>query len=153
MRNRSKLICRDRAMKRFVKGVSTGLLLLGQTGCITPAPMTIDGLEFLNAGDLPITDVELRVLGTYEVASCNYIVAHGRFSTRFPLLEYRGNAIRVSWNNRLGSYQFGPLVIPPPAATPEKPVRVVITFQVTGEPVVTFQEKQSTDLKEKYERE
>jgi hypothetical protein len=127
-------------MKWFTKGFFAVLLTLGLTGCIS-SPMKIAGLEFVNATDMPVTDVELRVLGTYEVASCNYIVARGRFRTTFPLLDYRGNEIQVSWKNRLGNYNFGPKMIPPPPETPANPVMVVITLAPNGQAFVSFREE------------
>lgn len=128
-------------MKWFVKGFFTLLVLFGLTGCAS-TPMKIAGLEFVNAIDEPITDVELRVLGTYEVASCNFIVAQGTFSTKFPLLEYRGNEIQVFWKTRNGNYVYGPELVPPPETTPEKPVMVVVTLSLGGRASVSFREEQ-----------
>ena len=127
-------------MKGFVKGFFAVLVLLGLTGCVS-SPMKIAGLAFVNATDGPVSDVELRVLGTYEVASCSYIVARGRFETTFPLLEYRGNEIQVFWNTRLGNYHFGPKMIPPPTETPANPVMVVITLAPNGQAFVSFREE------------
>ncbi|MDF7798083.1 hypothetical protein P4C99_01310 [Pontiellaceae bacterium B1224] len=123
-----------------MKWFAATLLLLGLTGCAS-TPLEIAGLEFVNATDEPITDAELRVLGTYELASCNFIVAQGQFSTKFPLLEYRGNEIQVFWKTRNGNYVYGPELIPPPKETPEKPVIVVITFSVGGRAAASFREE------------
>jgi hypothetical protein len=126
-------------MKWFTMGISV-LALLGMMGCAS-APMKIAGLEFVNATEMPITNVELHVLSTFEVASCNYIGPSGRFKTTFPLLEYRGNEIQVFWSNRLGKHTFGPKVIPQPKETPDKPVMVVITLSPGGRTYVAFEEE------------
>ena len=114
-----------------------GLLM---AGCVS-APMQIAGLEFVNETDMPITGVELRVVGTYEVAACNYISPRGRFSTKFPLLEYRGNEIEVVWKDRLGKHHFGPKVIYPPDPAPSGPVMAVISLHPAGHAYGSFAEQ------------
>jgi hypothetical protein len=126
-------------MKWFVKFFCTLLVLLGMSGCAT-APMKIAGLEFVNSTDFPITNVELQVLSTYEVASCNYITPGGKFKTTFPLLEYRGHEIQVFWSNRLGKHTFGPTVVPQPKDTSGKSMMVVITLAPGGRASVSFRE-------------
>jgi hypothetical protein len=109
-------------------------------GCVS-APLQIAGLEFVNETDMPITDVELRVEGTYEVASCSYISPRGRFTTRFPLREYRGREIEVVWLDRLGRHQFGPKVLYLPDPEPSVPMMAVITFHPAGRATGSFSEE------------
>ena len=126
-------------MKKTVSGLSIGLMLL-MGGCVS-APMQIAGLEFVNETDMPITDVELRVEGTYETASCSYISPRGQFSTRFPLREYRGREIEVVWQDRLGRHQFGPKVLYPPDPEPRVPMMAVIIFHPAGRATGSFREE------------
>ncbi|MDF7806477.1 hypothetical protein P4E94_03435 [Pontiellaceae bacterium B12219] len=135
-------------MKWFVKFFFAVLVLLGVSGCVSPAPMKIAGLEFVNATDFPVTHVELQVLSTYEVASCNYIAPDGKFKTTFPLLEYRGHEIQVFWRNRLGKHTFGPTVVPQPKDTSGKSMMVVITLAPGGRASVSFREKNDLGFSE-----
>jgi hypothetical protein len=116
----------------------SAVLVLG--GCVS-APMQIAGLEFVNRTDMPITGVELRVVGTYEVASCSYISPRGKFSTQFPLREYKGHDVEVVWNDRLGRHRFGPTWLSEPDPKPSQPVMVVINFDPAGHARGGFREK------------
>jgi len=118
----------------------SGALVLLVAGCVS-APMQIAGLEFVNETDLPISDVELRVVKTYEVASCNYIPAGAKFSTQFPLMDYRGNEVEVVWKDRAGKHHFGPTVIVSPDPVPEDPVIAVIALKPAGRATARFRKE------------
>jgi len=119
-------------------GVVLGLLVLG--GCAS-APMQIAGLEFVNRTDMPVSGVELRVVGTHEVAACSYISPRGRFSTQFPLREYQGHDIEVVWEDRLGRHRFGPSWLSEPNPIPAEPVMVVFYFDPAGHARGGFREQ------------
>lgn len=125
-------------MIHIFKGFSIGLMLL-MAGCIS-APMQIAGLKFVNETGLPVSDVELRVMKTFEVASCSYILAGSEFSTQFPLLDYRGNEIEVRWKDRSGEYRFGPKRISAPDPIPARPVTAVILLRSDGRASAEFRE-------------
>lgn len=83
--------------------VLTILIVLGAlsiTGCgevLQTRSIEIGGLIIRNQTLGPLYDVKLRVEQTSTVVSCNFIPAGGDFSTEFPLRQYQGNSVRISW--------------------------------------------------------
>lgn len=57
----------------------------------------IRGLVIQNRAYATLTEVILLVVPTREFVSCGNIPMRGQCSTTFPLREYRGNQIEISW--------------------------------------------------------
>lgn len=112
-------------------------LLLVVAGCVSK-PLRVDGLEFVNETGMPVTNVKLRIMKTYETAACPYIADGAMFSTPFPLEEYRRNKVEVSWSSRSGDYLFGPEAIATLKPVPEKQLLAVVVFRPAGRAEVHF---------------
>ena len=127
-------------MTRIAQGLFATFAGIVLSGCVSQ-PMQIAGLEFINDTDMPIMDIELRIVETYEVAACSYLSPRGKFSTQFPLREYKGNEIEVEWEDRLSRHHFGPKVIPAPDSILEQPVVAVVSLAPAGHATTSFRTK------------
>lgn len=105
-------------------------------GCATspaPAPLTIEGLVFLNAGSAAVSDVTLRIEATHELVTCGYIPVHGECSTTFPQRDYRGNAVRLIWTQGERTFFSAPFVVAPPSApVAGQPAKATVTIRDGG---------------------
>ena len=123
-------------MMNYMKFLGAGLVVL-IAGCAS-STMQIEGLKFVNETGIPVKKVELQVVKTFEAASCSYIAPGTDFSTQFPLKDYKGNEIKVTWKDRAGSHDFGPMVIPLPDPIPEEPVMAIIVLKPAGRASASF---------------
>ena len=100
-------------------------------GCVTSPEVReqalhVNGLTLKNGTDELIADVTLRVEPTRELVFCNAILARRECSTSFPLRQYQGNPVVVSWRDTHGEHQTEPFVVPAPANLPGTPVVIEI---------------------------
>lgn len=65
---------------------------LHQTNAITVA-----SLVFYNNTSTPIYNAKLRVSKTHGLVACGLILPEKKCSTTFPIREYQGNPVIVSW--------------------------------------------------------
>ena len=107
--------------------------------------MQIEGLKFVNETGIPVKRVKLQVVKTFEAASCSYISPGTDFSTQFPLKNYQGNEIKVTWKDRGGSHDFGPTVIALPDPVPAEPVMAVIVLKPAGRATASFRVEQDAE--------
>jgi hypothetical protein len=94
-----------------------GLLLIavglspvtGCSGVQLASPIAIRGLVIRNDSAADLRNIEMLVEKTRTVVNCSYIPARGKFSTEFPLREYQGNYVIVSFAQGGRTYKTRPL--------------------------------------------
>jgi hypothetical protein len=118
------------------------MLWLLIAGCAAPgrteepsAPLVaIDGLTIRNELDYPVTEVMVLVPATGAFAGCGTILPHSECSNRFQQLDYRANAIRISWREHGREQSTGAFVVEvPPQLVPGQPARVEVIVFSPGE--------------------
>lgn len=73
--------------------------------------LEIAGLEFFNNTNSAITDIKLSVDTSQEFVSCNYLMPHSPFSTTFPIRQYKGNTVTLSYFQRNEKLTVGPISV------------------------------------------
>lgn len=77
----------------------SGLLIFACAELPQTNALTVAGLTFQNATSSPIHNARLSASKTYGLVACGVILPHSECSTTFPLRQYQGNAITVSWQH------------------------------------------------------
>ena len=115
----------------FCIGLILGLSACG--GMPTSKSVTVAGLLFYNNSDTPIHNAKLSVTTTHGLVACGVILPRTTCSTTFPLRQYQGNPVVVSWEHAGRSWTSGEFRVPlpddPVAATP---TMAVITLGERG---------------------
>jgi hypothetical protein len=107
--------------------------LFGCASSPTQQPLMVDGLVFLNAGSMAVSEVSLRIEATHELVTCGFIPVRGECSTTFPERAYRGNSVRLIWTQGERTFFSAPFVIAPPAAPiAGKPATATVTIRDGG---------------------
>jgi len=114
------------------------VLILGLVACAPAAPPrpagpTIDGLAFENATRDDLHEVQLRVPAIRGMVACGYIPGGASCSTTFPVRQYQGNAIVVSWQQRGRQWETRPMVLPLPKVPAGTHLRAVVTILDGGD--------------------
>lgn len=81
----------------------------GKTGIL------VDGLIIRNELHHAVTDVMIEVPATGAFAGCGNIIARTSCSTSFPEVEYRANALQLSWREHGQPQGTGEFVVEVPA--------------------------------------
>ena len=120
---------------RDITLLMTFLLLV--SGCATtpePAKVVVKGVSFSNGTSSPVTDVRLFVEKTKSFVSCGYIPAGSGCSTTFPLREYQGNPVSISWQQENRSWTTGEFVFElPEPLLPGKPITAIVNIGERGQ--------------------
>ena len=69
-------------------------------GCMIPEKarqLTINGIVFQNHTTQTVHNVTVSVETTSMFANCSHVYADGECSNMFPFAPYRGNPIRITW--------------------------------------------------------
>ena len=100
-------------------------------------PLTIVGVKFQNASYYHIEDVRLRVQKTRGFVSCSKILPQSVCLTTFPVREYQGNPVIISWKQNGKSWTTGEIVVDPPKeASPDKPLFCVVEIGNQGSHII-----------------
>jgi hypothetical protein len=134
----------DRRLQRGIVAVLAGVLsaaLLGACASLSePAPLpdspaiAIGGLEIRNELPYPITDVMIRVPATGGFAGCGNILPRSQCVNRFENVDYRSDAVSISWSERGRAHETGEFRIElPEQAVPGAVYRVRVIVFAPGE--------------------
>jgi hypothetical protein len=111
------------------------LLLTLVAGCAmqnTLSPVHLKGFVFRNHTSGMISDVEVRVPKTKEVAGCTSIPPEAGCSNNFPLRKYQGNPLTLSWSSGGKIFIKDFVVRRPEKIVPGKPATAILTFTDNG---------------------
>ena len=96
-------------------------------------PLTVTGLTFHNATSTPINNARLSVSKTHGLIACGVILPHNQCSTTFPLRQYQGNAITVSWQHAGQTWRAADVHVQlPEYPIPNRPSTAVVTLGEHG---------------------
>jgi len=90
-------------------------LLLGISACSslpTSNSVTVTGLLFYNNTTTPIHNAKLSVTTTHGLVACGLILPGKECSTTFPVRQYQGNPIIVSWEHNGRAWSSGEFRVP-----------------------------------------
>jgi hypothetical protein len=100
-------------------------------------PLTVAGLTFHNATSTPIHDARLSVRKTHGLVACGVVLPHNECSTTFPLRQYQGNAITVSWQHAGQAWTSANVPVQlPEYPIPNRPTTAVVTLGENGSIIV-----------------
>lgn len=120
-------------------GLSTALLgacasLPAPAPPADPPAIAIGGLEIRNELPYPITDVMIRVPATGGFAGCGNILPRSQCINRFENVDYRSDAVSISWSERGKPHTTGEFRIElPEQAVPGAVYRVQVVVFAPGE--------------------
>ena len=101
-------------------------------------PFTVVGVKFYNASYYPIENVRLRVQKTRGFATCNKILPQAVCLTTFPVREYQGNPVIISWEQNGKPWSTGEIIVEPEeGSSPDKPLFGIIEIGNQGS-YITF---------------
>lgn len=94
---------------------------------------TVVGIRFHNVSYHPIGDVRLHVERIKGFASCSRILPKSICSTTFPVREYQGNPVIISWNQNGKTWTTGEIAVKlPEGASRDKPLFCVVEIGNQG---------------------
>jgi hypothetical protein len=94
----------------------------------------IEGVEIRNELLSVVTDVQILVPQTGDFVGCGTILPNSSCSTTFPLRNYQGNAVNVSWKEQGRMHTTDDFVIKIPAALDTtKPARILVLIFAIGQ--------------------
>jgi hypothetical protein len=110
------------------------LLVVSACGEIpTRNAITVTGLMFYNNTDTPIHNAKLSVTTTRGLVACGVILPGKECSTTFPVHQYQGNPIIVTWEHAGHSWSSGEIYAQLPAASrAAMPTIAVVTLSAQG---------------------
>jgi hypothetical protein len=114
---------------------SFGILLVVSACAELPTtnPITVAGLMFYNNTDAPIQNAKLSVTTTRGLVACGLILPGKECSTTFPVRQYQGNPIIVTWEQVGQTWSSGEIYVQlPPASAAAAPTIAVVTLGVQG---------------------
>ena len=110
------------------------VLISCSTAIVRMKNITIDGVVFKNLTDQPMRNMRILVTKTNAFAVCSYMTARGECSTTFPVRQYKGNAISISWEQNNKSWSKEDFYIETPTSLDwGKPARAVINLMDGGD--------------------
>lgn len=80
--------------------------------------ITVSGLVFYNNTATPVHNAKLSVSKTRGLVACGFILAWKECSTTFPVRQYQGNPIIVSWEQAGHTWSSGEYYVQLPADPP-----------------------------------
>jgi len=96
--------------------------------------ITIGGLEIRNELPYPITDVMIRIPATGGFAGCGNILPRSQCVNRFENVDYRFDAVSISWSERGQAHKTDDFRIElPEQAAAETIYRVWVTVFAPGQ--------------------
>ena len=102
---------------------------------------TVDGIMFHNTTSSMIGNVRLRVDKIQGFATCSNIPPQSSCSTTFPIREYQGNPVMISWNQNEKLWETPEIVVnPPKEASPGKPLFCIVEIGNQGSLNVYFRQ-------------
>jgi len=114
----------------------SGLSCLFAFSCAELTPtnaLTVTGLTFQNATSTPVNSARLSVSKTHGLIACGVILPYKKCSTTFPLRQYQGNAITVSWQHAGQTWTAADVYVQlPENPIPNRPTTAVITLGENG---------------------
>jgi len=111
----------------------SGLLVFSCAELPKSNPLTVAGLTFHNATSSPIKDARLSVSKTHGLVACGFILPHNDCSTTFPLKQYQGNSITVSWQHAGQTWTSVDVAVQlPDYPIPNRPATAVVTLGENG---------------------
>lgn len=111
----------------------SGLLVFACAELPKSNPLTVAGLTFHNATSSPIKDARLTASKTHGLVACGFILPHNDCSTTFPLKQYQGNSITVSWQNAGQTWTSVDVAVQlPEYPIPNRPTTAVVTLGEHG---------------------
>jgi len=95
--------------------------------------ITIAGLVFVNQTASPVYNAKLSVTTTRGLVACGVILPGKECSTTFPVRQYQGNPIIVTWEQAGHSWSSGEIYVQLPAASAAAmPTIAVVTLGAQG---------------------
>ena len=95
--------------------------------------LPIRGVVFINDTDAPARNISLSILMLREEAKCSHVPARGKRMVDYPLREYGGNYLVVSWFHRGRLWRSEPdVALTPGGIDPRQPVELVVTLGERG---------------------
>lgn len=134
------MIAKDRlnCSRRFVL-FSGAVCLLGAClcGCRSGMPeefsLPVQDLVFVNDTDASMRDIILSIPILREQVTCSHVPPKGKRAMEFPLLEYEGNYVVVSWRHRGRMWRSEPEVALTPGDIDRRyPIQLVVTLGERG---------------------
>ena len=113
------------------------------TGCSTTLMkvrnITVDGLVFQNLTDKPVSDMRIWVQKTKTFAVCSYMPPKGQCSTTFPVRQYKGNSVTVTWKQNEKSWSKKDFYVDAPINLNwGAPAKAIINIKEGGELTATL---------------
>jgi hypothetical protein len=94
----------------------------------------VEGVAFVNQTSMPIHDVAITVEKTGGVVSCGFIPVGSDCTVGFPVRQYHGQPVRVTWQQAGESWDTGEfIVLPEKIENPNKPVMVQVMLNPRGD--------------------
>jgi hypothetical protein len=122
-------------MNRYRLLFSFGILLVVSACAELPTtnPITVAGLMFYNNTDAPIQNAKLSVTTTRGLVACGVILPGKECSTTFPVRQYQGNPIIVTWEQAGKTWSSGEIYVQlPPASLATTPTIAMVTLSEQG---------------------
>lgn len=111
----------------------SGLFVLSCAELPQSNSLTVAGLTFQNATSGTIHNARLSASKTHGVVACGVILPHTECSTTFPLRQYQGNAITVSWQHAGRTWTSTDVYVQlPDYPIPDRPTTAVISLGENG---------------------
>ena len=111
----------------------SGLLVFACAELPKSNTLTVAGLTFHNATSTPIKNARLSVSKTHGLVACGFIPPHNDCSTTFPLKQYQGNPITVSWQHADQTWTSTDVGVQlPEYPIPNRPATAVVTLGENG---------------------
>lgn len=96
--------------------------------------IVISGIEIRNELPYPVTDVMIRVPATGGFAGCGNILPRSQCTNRFENIDYRSDAVVITWKERGQPQETGEFRITrPEAAEPAAAFRLQVILFAPGE--------------------
>jgi hypothetical protein len=94
----------------------------------------VDEVSFVNQTSMAVHDVAVTVEQTGGVVSCGYIPVSGDCTVGFPVRQYHGQPVKVSWQQAGKNWDTGEFIIlPEKIKNPNQPVSVKVLLNPNGD--------------------
>ena len=130
-------------------GIAIIILLQGCTSLQHSSSKTIQikGLIIKNQEGKPVENFILKANANGRFVTCGYIAIDGECSTTFPLKEYQGNTLSISWKQYNQQYSYNDITTSQDSLENIKsPVYVVISLRPNVRPLVEIVHLPNKDL-------